>query len=332
MTDSMKVTINIPVLVCAYSRRIEFENMLTSLVASGCKKIYINIDGSNQYETQLDQKLMMAFVAKTRLDSPDTRIIARQSKENRGAAVSIISSVDWFFSQEEAGLIFEDDLEFHKSIFQFGDWALNQYANHPEVWIVAGSNFFSDHPQLRETLHMTNYPVTWGWGTWRKKWVDIRACIVNQAPLPKCFNSSYVQAFWSVGAKRAKAGLVDAWDLPLAESMNRIGTKSVVPPFNLIRNIGFSNLASNTQELRFPLDRALASGIEGWNPSLSFDVSAFSEEKIDALYESYVYGIRKSHILSPLFSKFDGIRFKKMAKGSLSFRLSKIDDEGFTEF
>jgi hypothetical protein len=330
--DSISQIVSIPVLVCAYSRRIEFQNMLTSLVASGCKKIYINIDGSNYYETQLEQESMRDFVAKIRLDSPNTHVIARQSKDNLGAAVSIISSLDWFFSQEEVGLIFEDDLEFDQSVFQFSDWALTHFANDPAVWIVAGSNFFSEHAQLQETLHMTNYPVTWGWGTWREKWMTMRSCIVEEAPRTKTFNSNYVDAFWTVGARRSKAGFVDAWDIPLAEAMNRIGSKTVVPPFNLVRNIGFSDLASNTHELRFPLDRAIDSGIEDWNPNVSRENSILEGEKINSLYETYVYGIGKRHLLSPLLSKFDAIRFRKTARGSLSSRLNKIDSEGFIDF
>jgi hypothetical protein len=332
VVDSISEKVSIPVLVCAYSRRIEFQNMITSLVDSGCEKIYINIDGSNHYHTQLEQKLMRDFVANIRLGSPAINVIARQSKENLGAAVSIINSLDWFFSQEEVGLIFEDDLEFDPSIFQFSDWALNHYANDPEVWIVAGSNFFSEHPQLQRAMHTTNYPVTWGWGTWRDKWMTMRSSIVNQAPQAKLFNSSHVKAFWSVGAQRAKAGFVDAWDIPLAEAMNRIGSKTVVPPFNLVRNIGFSDLASNTHELRFPLNHSIDSGIENWNPNLSFENTVLGKEKINSLYETHIYGIRKRHLLSPLFSRFDGIRFREMARSSLSSRLDKIEIEGFIDF
>ncbi len=331
MIHSKKVTVSIPVLVCAYSRRIEFQNILTSLVASGCEKIYINIDASNDFETQLEQKSMREFVAQIRLEFPNTNVLGRQSKENLGAAVSIMSSLDWFFSHEEVGLIFEDDLEFDESIFKFSDWALSYYSNDPDVWIVAGSNFFSDHPQLRNKLHMTNYPVTWGWGTWGKKWSDIRASILSNVPQQKFANTSSVKAYWSTGARRAKAGLIDAWDLPLAEAMNRIGAKSVVSPLNLIRNIGFSELASNTHELRFPLNRALDSGTTGTNSSSSFEISILDQAEINSLYEKHVYGIHKRHLMSPFISKFDAFRFRKMARGSLTSRLSSIQNEGFTE-
>lgn len=330
MSESLYVS-GIPVLVCAYSRRIEFQNLITALVDAGCKRIYINLDGSDHFETQVEQNLMRDFVVRIREGRPDTIFIARQSRENLGAAVSIISSLDWFFSQEEVGLIFEDDLEFDRNIFQFSKWALDCYAHDPEVWMVAGSNFFSDYPQMSGKLHATNYPVTWGWATWAKKWQSIRENILKRPQRYKWFNWNRVSAFWSVGSDRARRGFVDAWDIPLAEAMNRIGAKSVVSPFNLVRNVGFSPLASNTHVLRFPLNRATDSDFDQIDSETHFDFSLIPIDEINTLYENRVYGIQKRHSLSPVFSMFDSIRFRKRARGSLSQRLDKITENSFLE-
>ena len=331
MRESIVGAAVLPVLICGYSRSVEFKNLLDSLVRFGCKKIYINIDGGTNELTRVEQLSMKEFIVKTRKSSPDVLILARQSKKNLGAAVSIISSLDWFFLQEESGLILEDDLELDPGIFQFSDWALSYYESDPKIWIVAGSNFFSDNPNLRGKLHMPNYPVTWGWATWAKKWPSIRKAILGKPGQPDWLKCNRISNFWSVGSKRARHGLVDAWDIPLAEVMKRIGVKSVVSPFNYVRNVGFSSFASNTRELRFPLNRAFDSGFNQLKKDSSFALSLVPVEEINTLYENRIYGIRKRHSLSPLFSIFDSFRFRKNARGSLARRLEQIDAESFIQ-
>lgn len=321
----------LPALICGYTRSVEFKNLLDSLIKYGCKKIYINIDGGTNDLTRIEQLSMKELIVKTRKSSPDLQILARQSKTNLGAAVSIVSSLDWFFSQEESGLILEDDLELDPGIFQFSEWALSYYDSDPDIWIIAGSNFFSDSPNLRGKLHMPNYPVTWGWATWAKKWPSIRGGILGKPARSRWLKCNKISAFWSVGSKRARHGLVDAWDIPLAEVMNRIGAKSVVPPFNLIRNIGFSSYASNTHGLRFPLNRAFDSGFNQLKTDSPFSLSSLPVQEINSLYENQIYRIRRRHSLSPLFSIFDPLRFRKNARGSLVRRLEEINIDNFID-
>jgi len=331
MSDSRDSMAVLPALICGYSRSVEFKNLLNSLVRYGCKKIYVNIDGGIDEHTRIEQLSMKKFIVKIRMSSPDVLILARQSRTNLGAAVSIISSLDWFFSKEEVGLILEDDLELDPGIFRFSDWALSYYEPDPEIWIIAGSNFFSDNPNLRGKLHMPNYPVTWGWATWAKKWPSIREGILGKPEPPRRLKFNKISNFWSVGSKRARHGLVDAWDIPLAEVMQRTGAKSVVPPFNFIRNIGFSSFASNTHELRFPLNRAFDSGINQLKTNVPFELSLLHVAEINTLYENQIYGIRRHHSLSTLFSIFDSLRFRKKIRGSLARRLEQINAECFDD-
>ena len=312
---------HIPVLICAYSRDNEFFNVLNSTLQAGCPRIYINIDGTDNTDISVSQKAMIEYVEQSRTRFPKAEIFLRQSKFNLGAAVSIISSLDWFISREPFGLIVEDDLQFDSSLFDFISWGQSEFESNSDIWIISGSNFFSDHEELRGKVHFPSYPVTWGWATWRDKWSLMRQEITSTKKSPSILVFDQVVNFWKVGAFRASSGVIDAWDIPLAEAMKRLVKFSAVPPVNLVRNIGFSKLASNTKIHDFPLDLPLES-IANFLP---FDhlhnKSISSDAQVDRLYEKEIYGISSNNSLSALISKLDLIRFRKYSTKSLKTRL-----------
>ena len=146
---------------------------------------------------------------------------------------------------------------------------------------------------------------------------------------PSLFSFDPVSNFWQIGALRAKKGLVDAWDIPLAEVMRRLRKLSVVPPVNLVRNVGFSKLASNTKTQNYPLDlpiERLSDGISLDNLLLHNSISG---SKIDFLYENRVYGIALKNALTVLISQLDFIRFKKYSTKNLKNRLDNVRDANF---
>lgn len=320
---------NIPVLICAYSRENEFRNVLSKAISSGTARIYVNIDGTDNPQVTKSQKTMISFVKNCRAQFPQVEIIARQSRVNLGAAVSVISSVDWFFLKESFGLILEDDLEFDNSLFHFVSWGASRFEHDSDIWMISGSNFFSFDGELKGKIHFPSYPVTWGWATWQNKWNQMREEITSDIETPSLLALNPVSNFWQVGAFRAKKGLLDAWDIPLAEVMRRLGKLSVVPPVNLVCNIGFSKLASNTKEQGFPLNLPIEQFLNQIPLDSYLPMNSVTGREIDYLYEKKVYGITLINAFSVLLSQIDFIRIKKYSAKSLKNRLADVKDSHF---
>lgn len=320
---------SIPVLICAYSRENEFCNVLSKAISSGTARIYVNIDGTDKPQIIKSQESMISFINHCRTQFPKVEIIVRQSRVNLGAAVSVISSVDWFFSKESFGLILEDDLEFDNSLFHFVSWGASRFEHDSNIWMISGSNFFSLDGELKGKIHFPSYPVTWGWATWRDKWNQMREEITSDIVTPSLLAIDPVSNFWQVGSLRAKNGILDAWDIPLAEVMRRLRKFSVVPPVNLVCNIGFSKLASNTKEQAYPLNLP----IEQFPYQIPLDsflpTNLMTGRKIDYLYEKKVYGITLINAFSVLLSQIDFIRIKKYSEKSLKSRLDDVKDSHF---
>jgi hypothetical protein len=130
--------------------------------------------------------------------------------------------------------------------------------------------------------------------------------------------------YWKVGARRAKLGLVDAWDIPLAEAMLRLRKKSLVSPINLVRNIGFSERASNTNQNHFPLDLPIDLRASNYEFDTALAAQPLRGEEINELYERDVYGISARNSLTSIFSIFDFVRFRRKNRESLAIRLNRL--------
>ena len=328
----MNQEINLPVLICAYSRDVEFLDVLATAIEFGCKRIYINLDGTRNPEILISQNSMIDMVREVKSNFPEVEISLRRSYENLGAACSLISSLDWFFSREEFGVILEDDLQFDGSLFRFMSWASDKFENDTAVWILSGSNFLSSTHDLRGHLQFPNYPVTWGWATWQAKWQEMRTELLRNPEFISPWQFDAVLNFWGIGARRAKTGLIDAWDIPLAEIMQRLGKMSLVSPINLVRNIGYSELASNTSQNLYPLDIHIDSEGMNYDFESCLSVEPLRGGQINSIYESDVYGISLRNRFTSILSVFDFLRFKKENLESLATRLSRQNESIYETF
>ena len=319
-----------PVLLCAYSRLEEFIVILERLVALKIQTIYVNIDGSTDKEILHIHAIMMEKIEEIKKNNSDVKIYVRQTKSNLGSAVSMISAMDWFFSQVEFGIILEDDLLINSDFIRFVEWAKVSFQSNESVWIISGSNFFSNDMELGNKIQFPMYPITWGWATWAEKWILIRASILSDQNQVNKKMPFRVKKFWLTGAKRCRLGLIDAWDIPLAYFMRGNSKFSVVPPRNLVSNIGFTNLATHTNLNEFPL------GLELENLNIDFEFITSREfdvnhsQKYSKALEERVYKITIKNSLSFFASKFDFLLKKQKLTLGLEYRLESIGKEDFT--
>lgn len=312
----------IPVIIFGYSRKSELLNVLNLSLLNKSPQIYINLDFPVTNEIQIAQMEILEEIRIVMSKNPDVQIKIRRSKSNLGAAHSIISGIDWFFSEQISGLILEDDLDFSIDFFRFANKALKILDEVPDVWIVSGSNFFPS-PDVKQAS-LVNYPVTWGWATTKSKWIQMRQGILT-TPKLKSIRLFSKRNYWWLGSKRSHKGFVDAWDIPLAWAMKISNKYSIIPPVNLVSNIGYSNSASNTVGLTFPLNFPIG------KLSQTFEINAdlHRDRRNEILLEKMVYKINYLRRFGFIFSFFDSIRFRKKRNTTLNSRISTSSGEIF---
>ena len=298
--------LDLATLIIGYSRSAGISNLLERLTEGGVRNIYIAIDGPRNLTDRLEQEKI-----KREIENYSTKLDIRilQRDVNLGAAAGVITAIDWFFSHETMGIILEDDLQISKDFYVYAKNALDKYKNDNDVWMISGTQHLPDLGDSKKT-NWTNYPMIWGWAGWSQKWDVMRTSLLEykSVTIKNLLDPKYL--FWAIGANRALSGKVDAWDIPLAFEFKYQKKLSLLPPVNLISNIGNDEFATNTivkNEFMHQKIQDLGNGFQYSEKPLSnklLEYNTFLEKK--------VFKITKRHILLPYYSLFlDFIRFPK---------------------
>jgi hypothetical protein len=194
-------------------------------------------------------------------------------KENIGCGAAVSSGLDWFFENEEMGIILEDDCLPNQSFFRFCQELLCRYKDDERIMHIAGTNFLSGWQRDSDySYYFSYYGSIWGWATWRRAW---KKYDVNIRHYPEIKYKDYIlDIFGSRSQARRKeqdfdsimSGKLDTWDYQWMFARYINYGLSIIPELNLVSNIGFgksirdSNAETRSRkanmqtfELEFPL-------------------------------------------------------------------------------
>ncbi|XDD51557.1 glycosyl transferase [Leptospira sp. WS92.C1] len=186
----------------------------------------------------------------------DCEIKTLYRDKNIGCRLAVSKGIDWFFENEEEGIILEDDCLPSEDFFRFCSIMLNEYRNHTRIMHISGTNFipFIDKTEKRN-IYFSRYPQVWGWATWRRAWKEYLRDpdIWNQEAISPWKNSpTQVQRFWKQHFGKAYAGNIDTWDFQWVYTLNILNAFAINPPINLVQNIGFGIQSSHTNSTNDP--------------------------------------------------------------------------------
>ena len=317
--DEVSKLTDLPVLIICYARTSNVIALVNQLQNLGIHNIYIAIDGAKSEDVENVQEELIRFIESSKEELPSSIHVWKRSK-NLGIAVSVITAIDWFFSQVEYGAILEDDLMPEDSFFLYLHHFLERFKSNSSITLISGNKAQALNGHSKD-LCLTNNPQTWGWGTWKDRWLEIRFSAYSYDT--KCkLSFSPVKNFWYFGTKRVLAGKVDTWDIPLANFMYKNGKLSVLPPENLVSNFGNDLYATHTIGKDALLHQATNSICE--MPLADIGLMTRGIKKTNRLLEIRVFGIKGKHAFLPLYSVFDFKRRGFLKLGSLEKRLSKV--------
>lgn len=247
-----------PILVMAFNRPDHLRVLVDRLHEIGPESVYFAVDGARTGKPREAEQ-----VAQCRQMIEDIDWIPNKSTlfqdANLGCGRGVTTAITWFFANEEAGIILEDDIIPDPTFFPYCAELLDRYQHDQRVFAISGCNFvpaqFQTHPEL--PYRFSQVPHIWGWATWRDRWSHHRLDISGwQKELPpvelwrRTGRSVSGAAYWASTFELLARGEVDTWDgqLVLAGMVHQqlTATSNV----NLIRNIGFDELATHTREDR----------------------------------------------------------------------------------
>jgi hypothetical protein len=132
---------------------------------------------------------------------------------------------------------------------------LERYDADDRVFAITGTNYVPpQHQSDPSTYRFSRIPVVWGWATWRRAWQRYRFDIAGwRAGLPtrRAWHAmggtlpSYL--LWSANFDVMARHGIDTWDLQFVYACMSASGLTVVPPVNLVENVGFRPDATHTQ-------------------------------------------------------------------------------------
>jgi hypothetical protein len=311
-------------LILTYKRKQNLPRILNSLRDGGCEQIYLSVDGSRDFRDSSTTVEILNTVEDF-CTSSNIKLHTKINPTNLGLSLSILSALDWFFATETKGIVIEDDLVFDSDFIKFAEEALVLFESDSDTWIISG-NRFDNQDDSNKSISWSSYPMIWGWATWASKWSDIRDSILSE-DLVKTQNISFRSfQYWRTGIRRVNLGILNSWAAPLAAQMKARGKYCVLPPVNLVSNIGIDVNAEHTSSRVWHSERPILK----LPLFISFD--ATNRKRIasenDSLFEEKIYRIGWQSNFSYIASKiFDIARFpRKLRTKSLRERFKEISN------
>lgn len=241
-----------PILLITFNRLDTTKQVFSKIREQKPKKLYLASDAARIDKEGEDLKVNN--VRKFLLDNIDweCEVFTLFQEKNLGCNHGPHSAITWFFEQEEKGIILEDDCLPSNSFFLFCETLLDYYKNDLRIFTIGGFNFLEKSNKVNNTYFFANFPVTWGWATWRNRWkknistIKNFSAISHELELKNLIEDSIVSKFIINNAKSAYKDEVDAWDFLWIFNSYINNALSIVPTKNLIQNIGFGTDSTHT--------------------------------------------------------------------------------------
>ena len=263
-------TLTVPVLVCAYRRPATTEKVFDSIRKARPKKLYVAVNApqpGNNVEIENVDKVKNVF---STIDW-ECELFTLYREHHLSLKESIATAIDWFFDNEEEGIILEDDCLPSQSFFHYCQDLLHKYRDDQTVMHIGGSNHGVIDDESNESYFFSKHLHIWGWATWKRSWkiYDIEMSkwpdFKERVNFEKFFGSEIEKERKLLTWGNAYSNRTDCWDYQWCFSVLTQGGIGITPTKNLIKNIGIGKDATHTfntesyqnfldlEEMEFPL-------------------------------------------------------------------------------
>jgi hypothetical protein len=179
------------------------------------------------------------------------QVFKNYSDINLGCKKRVSSGIDWFFKNEEQGIILEDDCLPDLSFFGFCEELLKKYENNDKIAMISG-NHFNTNKIGEADYYFSKIPNIWGWATWRRAWqkydlgmskyLDFKV----QDKIKNIWTNKKNRNYWRYIFEEVYNNKINTWDYQFTFSVFLNNSLCISPNFNLVSNIGFGKEFTKT--------------------------------------------------------------------------------------
>ena len=274
-------------------------------------RLYVAADGPREGREGEAERVAKVREIATAVDWPcEVKTLFRE--ENLGCGSAVKTALDWFFCNENMGMVLEDDTLPSQSFFWFCQEMLHDFEKNKDVMCITGTNI-TQGLQFDSSYFFSKYALMWGWASWRQAWINYDFGLKDWQKLKK---NKWLSSL-SLGGFLFRKKWESIFDLTQKKSQNPswwgyqwIYTcwlhrgLTVAPAKNLIRNIGYSNDATHTTGYH-PILSNLQLNELGWPLKDPLNVATNSEA--DDFISKHWFGVNWKSFSKSLILRFPGV-------------------------
>ena len=230
------------VIVLFFNRPAVLERLLKRVEAAEPRRVYLACDGprpggKDDEAVEVCRRIVLSRAWRT---EPITRFLPT----NEGCARAVSGALDWFFEQEESGIVLEDDCLPDPTFFEFCTELLERYREDPRVMSINGTSFDtrSREGAVALSYRFSHHPSVWGWASWSRAWSryrlrlapeEIDRVVASGLPVPTSpSRRAWRRKFLSVSADHPAT-----WDYQWTFAHFRERGLAAIPGVNLVSNV-----------------------------------------------------------------------------------------------
>lgn len=245
--------LNTPILLIIFNRPDVTSKVFEAIRKAKPQSLYVASDGPRKVRIGEDKIVMQARKIATAVDWP-CKVKTLFREKNLGCKYSVSSAIDWFFENEEQGIILEDDCLPHQDFFYYCETLLNYYKKNNRIFLISGVNFQNKEKNNLESYYFSKYFSLWGWASWRRSWnfydrdISFWPTWKYSDEWNQKFNDKVQKEYWNKIFELTYLNKIDTWDYQFFASVWKNNGLAIVPKLNLISNIGFNEDATHTTD------------------------------------------------------------------------------------
>ena len=234
--------LNIPILLLVFNRIDTTKVVLDRIKDLKPTKLYIGSDAAR--ENNDIEKIKVQELRDYILNFIDWECEVKTlfQEKNLGCKYAVSGAIKWFFSQEEKGIVIEDDVVPSINFFYFCQEMLEKYKDNLNVGSISGRNDIGMLDNYEEKdYYFINKFICWGWASWSNRVLSNDVEYGNTSTVDKSIydnisskENMIVQA--SIGLIKSKQ--VNSWAYPFDLSFRLKNQLCLIPAKNMVRNIG----------------------------------------------------------------------------------------------
>jgi hypothetical protein len=266
---------NLPILIILFNRSDNTKELFKILKQLRPTKLYVNIDGPRVNNNKDLTEVEACKNLVQNIDWP-CEVYKQYHKNNLGCKNSVVSAIDWVFEFEEHTIILEDDCIPSLSFFEFCERTLIKYKNEYSVMQISGNNFIENYND--NVCYFSTINDIWGWATWKRAWekykikMDDLDYFLNQNLLTDYTSSKKISNWLKFYLLDANHDDSTTWSSQWSYAIIKSRGLTIVPPKNLVKNIGFIGESTHGQS-------------KSWNLYTQFDAQEITEYH----YPDFIY-------------------------------------------